>query len=244
MPPNPPFDITTTRSPGCRSRATVSTMSSIDAASRAVLPRSFKIPDEPRNRQAFSVGERRSEHRGEDDLVRGGEGVREVVLEDTPARRGRSRLEDRPDASLGLSGAKPAQRFRYRGRMMGEVVVHRDAAGAADDLETALDARERAQAFANPLCADAHLERDDDRRQCVADVVRSEKRHVERAERRALPAHVESGRRTLGLEVMRLPVGLRGCSKGHHSRPRGPFQRQRNRGCRRPARGALSRAPG
>src|SRR5205085_8370167 len=42
MPPKPPFDISTTRSPGRCSRTMPSTMSSIESASRASNPRSFR----------------------------------------------------------------------------------------------------------------------------------------------------------------------------------------------------------
>src|SRR5438067_669445 len=42
MPPKPPFDISTTRSPGRRSFAMPATMSSIDSASRACCPQPFK----------------------------------------------------------------------------------------------------------------------------------------------------------------------------------------------------------
>ena len=84
---------------------------------------------------------------GEDDLVGAGlvERPREVVLKHPAARRRRSRLEDRPDAAIGIRPAHGPQRLENRRRMVREVVEHRDAARLAAQLEPAPHALERRQ---------------------------------------------------------------------------------------------------
>ncbi len=174
MPPNPPFDMTTTRSPARCSRD--------DRADDVVdrlgftrrLAAAVEVAHELRHRQPLGLRQRRSEDGRDDHFVCAGERAREVVLEHPPARRRRARLEHRPDAGVRVRRAQAGQRLGDRGRMVREVVVHRDAVRRADHLEPPLDAGERPQPLGDALGADAHLGRDGDRRERVAHVVRAD----------------------------------------------------------------------
>ena len=77
-------------------------------------------------------------------------GSREIVLKHAPARRRRSRLEDRPHARSGrMTTAHGPQRLEDRGRMVREVVVDRDAAGRAAQFQPAAHAAEIRQSAAH-----------------------------------------------------------------------------------------------
>ena len=89
---------------------------------------------------------------------------------------------------------------------MREIVVHRDAAGRADDFKPPLHAGKRFQAVANLLDADAGVGRHRHRRQRVAYVVLAGQRHLEGTERRPAASDMESGDALGGLDVVRLPV--------------------------------------
>ena len=131
MPPNPPFDIRTTTSPSGASGHDRRTMS-IDRPGCSA--RAGRVRSGP---STSCSADRRS---GSGRLDRNTPAIttssalpkaaREVVLKHPPARRGRTRLEHGPDAPLRIADAQRAQRLVHRGRMVGEVVEHRDAAAA------------------------------------------------------------------------------------------------------------------
>ena len=90
MPPNPPLDIRTTRSPGAMPRATTVVDDVVDrrARTRADWPRS-QVGARAATDSRSSSGRARAEHRRDDHFVGAGERPGEVVLEDPPARRSR-----------------------------------------------------------------------------------------------------------------------------------------------------------
>ena len=153
MPPNPPFDMMTTRSPARCSR----TMAVDDVLDRAGLPRPqsavVEVANQLRHRQPLGLRQRRAEHRGDDDAVGRGERPGEVVLKDPAAGRCRARLEHRPHARVRMGRAQACQRFGHRRRMVREIVVDRDPIGDADDFQAPLDARKRSQAARDLLGA-------------------------------------------------------------------------------------------
>ena len=146
-----------------------------------LLARRREIGHQLLRRQPLLLGQARAEDGREDDVVSGVEGARERLLEDLAARRGRPRLEDRPDPVARVRRAERQQRLGDGRRVVREVVVDRHARHGADRLEPALHALETPQALGQRGGVDAHGVADGQRRQRVAHVVRAEQRHLERA---------------------------------------------------------------
>ena len=246
MPPNPPFDITTTRSPGRRSRAIVSTMSSIEAASRAACAALLEIANQRRHRQPLRLRAAWTGTPGaSSDLVGGGKRVREVVLEHPPARRRRSRLEDRPDARAGIRrrAARPAfPRPRSDGARNRRTRSRPPASPTTSSRRLTPANRRRPSAIRSALMPDFRRHRD--RRQRVPDVVRADERHLERAERRPAAPDVKSRRRARAARG-RAPASRRRrrCRTSPPARRAAPSA-PAPPGCRRRAGAALAAAPG
>src|SRR3989441_871544 len=171
-----------------------------------LLTAAVEIADELRNREPLRLRELRSENRRNQHFVGAGERAGEVVLKHAAARRGRSRLEDGPDPRRRMRGAHAGDRLGDRGRMMREIVVHRDAVRRADHFEPPLDAGKQTQPFGDPLGADANVGRDRHGRQRIPHVVRADEWHVEQPKRRAAATDLEPRRRTRRFEIVRLPV--------------------------------------
>ncbi len=75
-------------------------------------------------------------------LVRAGECLREVVLEDRPSACRRARLEGDDQFARTVAALKRTQGLANRGRMVGKIVDHRHAVGDAAHFLTALDPQE------------------------------------------------------------------------------------------------------
>ena len=106
------------------------------------LWRALQIGDEHLGRQPLAFGQGRAEDGRQDDAIGLRQRPREVRLEDPPARRRGSRLEDRPDAAVRVGRAHAFERFTDRGRMVRKVVVDRDTGGGAAVLQPPADAPE------------------------------------------------------------------------------------------------------
>ena len=162
----------------------VRTMSSTSRDVPGTPARAAQILNQLLGRQTFGLGQRGAEDRRDDDFVGGAERAREVILEHAPARRGRSRLEHRPDPAGRVAGAQRRERFVNGRRMMREVVQHRDAARDADHFQAPLDALERPQPVGERRGARPRVVADGDGRQRVPHVVDTEQRRLEAPERR------------------------------------------------------------
>ena len=189
MPPKPPFDIMTTRSPGRCSRTMASTMSSIESASRADWPRPCEIAHQLRHRQPLGLRQRRPKHRRDQHLVGRGERPREIVLKHAAARRGRARLEHRPDARRRIAtraGRRafrppPSDGARNRRRRSRRPTVpttsSRRLTPANVSSPSAIRSALMPTSVATAIAAEG-----------VAHVVRADQRHLELAERRTAVA--------------------------------------------------------
>ena len=222
MPPKPPFDITTIRSPsrasrrhGVDDRVDVRQMPRVHVLRASRSATSFDF------RQPLVLGQARSEHRRDHHLVGAGKRAREVVLEHPPARRRRPRLEDRPDALARRRAPHRLQRLGDRRRMMREVVVDGDAARSPTTSSRRFTPLKCRQARAQSLDVEAQVDADGDRRQRVAHVVIAEQRHRELAEIRRRRAARGTSCRSPTRDVGRAPVGVarqgrtsaRGCAR-------------------------------
>jgi hypothetical protein len=127
-------------------------------------------------RQPLCLGQRRAEDGGDDHLVGAAEGAGKVLLEHAPAGRGRARLEHRPHAARRIAGAQGRERLVHGGRVMCEVVQHRDPAADPHRFEPALDPLERPQPLGEFRRGKAGVGAGRNRRQRVAHVVQSEQR--------------------------------------------------------------------
>ena len=143
MPPKPPLDITTTRSPGAASRATASTIASTDGSVRARAGARRQVADELLHRQALALGQGRPEHRGHHDLV----GARRTPPRTRPGRPAGTRMRTAARRRPRCAGpdtpcAAADKRLVHGRRMVREVVEHRHAPRLPHTLEPALDAAE------------------------------------------------------------------------------------------------------
>ena len=182
MPPKPPFDISTTRSPCAvlahdrvddvverrRPRAPTGRVAADRARARGTDSRSASGSVE-RNTGAISTSSAAANARAKSSWN---------TRRHDDAERGSNTAQIR---ASGCDAAQAGERFGDRRRMVREVVVDRHAVGDADDFEPPLDARERrAGPRRSRSTLDADLGRHRNRRQRIAHVVRAEQRHLER----------------------------------------------------------------
>src|ERR1019366_7010246 len=111
------------------------------------------------------------------------------------------RHEDGPDPRRRIRGAQAGQRFTDRGGMMREIIVNRDAPGCPNPLETTLDAGKELEALGRSLDAHPGFSGNRNGRKRVAHVERTDERHLECAERRPSPPHLEARRCTRHGEI-------------------------------------------
>ena len=95
------------------------------------------------------------EDAGEDDAIGEGERVHEGEFEDVAAESVGARLEDSPEATVGVALAKGAEGFANGGGMMREVVDDGDAVDLCANLEAAFDGAEGTKGFFNGGGSDA-----------------------------------------------------------------------------------------
>ena len=102
----------------------------------------LKIVDQLRGIEALGFRQRRPEYGREDHLIGRAKRAREIVLEDTTARRRRARLEDGPYPLSGITDSESGERFLDRSRVVREIVQYGDAICNANGFEPAFDALE------------------------------------------------------------------------------------------------------
>ena len=248
MPSNPPFDIAMTRSPGAGLRCD-RVNDVVDLRNIAsVLAGSVEIGDDLLGRQPLILRQRRAKDGRQQDAIGGREGAGEIGLEDPPARRRRTRLENRPDATAGIRGAHACERLRDRRRMMREVVVDRHARGRPAPLHAPPDALEPRRPAATvsglrPTAAATAIAAVALRTLCAPS---SGSSNV--ADRLPLPPQAER-RRSLGhAQIVGLPVGavrqaerLDRAARVHRERFRFRDRRRRAAAARGAERGSRSR---
>ena len=192
MPPNPPFDISTTMSPLRCSSTTVATMSSIVRnVARTLLP-AAQIVHELLGRQPLRFRQ---------------------ATTGTPRRRPlrplrRTRARSRPGTRAGRTTPNAARTpprcvdpdnrcaapTAFRAPPSGDARSRRAPSRhrrTPDDLEPALDALEHPKPVGERPRRDPDVAADGDRRERVAHVVHAEQRRREPAERFAAPTHLE-----------------------------------------------------
>ena len=244
MPPKPPFDISTARSPGRCWRTMVATISSSEAGAWADWPAARRSPSVAAPRAvpapAASSGRpaRSALHRPRQTPPRSRPGTHVGTTKPsaarTPPRCGPSGFDARRPFSVSATAVG----------MVREVVVHRHAACHTNDFEAALHARERPQPLADPHFVDADVGRDGNGSQRVAHVVRAEQRHLELTEGQTHgDAHGNAWRSSPAREIVRLPVEIRArCRTSARARPR-DRPAPAPRGCRRRSAAGHAAAP-
>ena len=182
MPPNPPLDMITTRSPGGASAA-IASHDRVDVgqvtggdARRPPGP----APADLRTAARRLAGSTGTPTRSRPDRPRANARAKSSwkIRRQDEAERGSKTAQMRASGCAARSAASVSATAVG---MMGEVVVDDDVALRADDFEPPLHAEKRRQSFARDVEIDAALCADGDRGQRVLDVVHAGERHAERA---------------------------------------------------------------
>ena len=195
MPPKPPFDMITTRSPLARLAGDRVDDGVDRRQSRARRP-GRADRDQLAPTAARASGRRRSEDRREHHLVGARERPREVVLEHAPARRSGARLEHRPERAGPARRRAGRQAFR-RPRSDGARSRRRPSRRARSPTTSSrrLTPANVGQPLAQASAGDARPRAPTAMRgERVAHVVLAEQRHLEPADESRRPVqHGERG---------------------------------------------------
>src|SRR5919109_339531 len=143
-------------------------------------PGATKIAHQLTLGQSLLLGKRRSEYRCDDDFVRAAERLRKITLKHAPARGRGSRLEEGPDSSRWFGRTHGRQRLDNRRWMVRKIVVDRDFALGAYELEPPLYSRKLRETFAQHVHRNAAVSADRYGRKRISHVVRTDKRYLER----------------------------------------------------------------
>ena len=208
MPPKPPFERTATRSPGRSPWARSRTISSTVGTNAASVPSRRMPATSSASESRWPSGTLPGQVRRRDDhAVRAGERPGEAVLERAGLGRVGPRLEDGHETPVLPQGPQGGQGGGHGGRVVGEVVVDRDASRLPAHLQPALDAPEGGERRPRQRGLDPGLGRRREGRQRVADVVLPPHRQGELPLVPPVTHQPEAGPPWPGRDLGRAPVG-------------------------------------
>src|SRR5262249_39766914 len=143
----------------------------------------------------------RTKHSSEDNTIGECESFWQGILKNLAAHRVRARLKDGPQAPAWPAAARSLDCGLHRGRMVREIVDHKNAAVLALHVHTALDAAKCGKRSSQNIGSDTAAVSDGHRGESVQHVVLAGGCRSEVAKRLALVCDAESGRFALHAHI-------------------------------------------